>query len=72
MNLQYRIYIFLFFVTILDDDIEDPNKKKQHFRALQGAITILFSEKKTYTQEVLSIGKQNNLYIFCFFFKEFT
>ena len=53
---------------ILDDEIEDPNKKKQHFRALQGAITILFSEKKTYTQEVLSIGKQNNLYIFCVFF----
>merc|ERR1712088_957079 len=42
----------------LDDDIEDPNKKKQHFRALQGAITILFSEKKTYTQEVLSIALQ--------------
>ena len=62
--MQIIKFKYLFCILILDDDIEDPNKKKQHFRALQGAITILFSEKKTYTQEVLSIGITQIIYIF--------
>ena len=39
---------------------EDQNNKKLHYRQLQQAITLLFNEKKIYTQAVLAIALQVN------------